>query len=573
MEERMVDADEMNADDVPGYTPCSAVSVIYCLLEEDREGGGKLKRRMRFVAPGDGQRRDGGGGGDPAAKDAEEDEEGISRSLGGPSGSSDSEDRENDSRRTEEEDDDSEGSGDDMGSLFLKFIGVQGVIALQQFHLRRTSDAELEITDPGEERDSLLWRGPAKLPQQREERTELFLKLLRHSLSELQRDRKLAAAVMLHMASRGDFENVLVLRRFLAIVLSEYVYCDRHCDEERESWDHFCADWGMFDLETALFTGISFLSEDLAACLVAFIRYTYLREFGHLLDASDEENVEHMGKQKLKRTIVANRAEEGEDDVDRSSGNVIPETLIGDVIRSLGLRCASDRNKLLAFPETGHKKDEETYGKLLDSYQNGIRALVGIGELSVQILPDNERFYGIACSLVQSLCLSTAGSLGPYWQTPHLDGSDPGIIEDGYQGKLLPHAAETRLASPLRYFNCITKATEIARSRAKRPSPESRDCLEQAVEVACNGRPPEDIRRVVRTLFLRELVDVREAGLGYGDFLVWCRFESEVTPYEPLLFWYVGVGGNFILYAVQPAHPKHVRPQAWIQLSSGRTNG
>jgi hypothetical protein len=49
------------------------------------------------------------------------------------------------------------------------------------------------------------------------------------------------------------------------------------------------------------------------------------------------------------------------------------------------------------------------------------------------------------------------------------------------------------------------------------------------------ARPHNDIRDAVRGLFVRNMVDVRFSGVGYGDFMLWCRFE--LTPLDPVVFW------------------------------------
>lgn len=45
----------------------------------------------------------------------------------------------------------------------------------------------------------------------------------------------------------------------------------------------------------------------------------------------------------------------------------------------------------------------------------------------------------------------------------------------------------------------------------------------------------EDVRDVVRGLFVRGMVDIRMTGLGHGDFLVWAGYE--IDPFDPALFW------------------------------------
>jgi hypothetical protein len=59
--------------------------------------------------------------------------------------------------------------------------------------------------------------------------------------------------------------------------------------------------------------------------------------------------------------------------------------------------------------------------------------------------------------------------------------------------------------------------------------------LMNAVAIALEARPHNDIKDAVRGLFIQNMVDVRFSGIGYGDFMLWCRFE--VTPLDPVMFW------------------------------------
>ena len=64
--------------------------------------------------------------------------------------------------------------------------------------------------------------------------------------------------------------------------------------------------------------------------------------------------------------------------------------------------------------------------------------------------------------------------------------------------------------------------------------PEEQVLLKRFAATFC--RPTsETIRTAIRGLFLKNLVDVRALGFGYGDCLQMCRFD--MTPLDPLLFW------------------------------------
>jgi hypothetical protein len=178
----------------------------------------------------------------------------------------------------------------------------------------------------------------------------------------------------------------------------------------------------------------------------------------------------------------------------------------------------------------------------LDTYFQCIRGLVAIAESSIQILPgDTSRFYDLASAIVAQFvyCLHPL--------TP-----DP----DEYLG-LEMHGGEEnemRLANPLRYASCILKPTALAKQQTsfKSSSCKVRLDLVQCKELAAamqqtlnSRRLPDDARKAVRGLFIRNLVDLRITGFGYGDFVRWCGYTYEISPLEPALFWYVK---NYFVY-------------------------
>ena len=94
---------------------------------------------------------------------------------------------------------------------------------------------------------------------------------------------------------------------------------------------------------------------------------------------------------------------------------------------------------------------------------------------------------------------------------------------------VITQATQRELA--LRQFNEISKPTaetDTAPSNA-------RQLKWNTVQQICGGRPPDEVRQVVRALFVRDLVDMRQSGCGYTDFLIWTRFD--VTPLDPCTFW------------------------------------
>jgi hypothetical protein len=170
----------------------------------------------------------------------------------------------------------------------------------------------------------------------------------------------------------------------------------------------------------------------------------------------------------------------------------------------------------------------------LDTYFQCIRGLVAIAESSIQILPgDTSRFYDLASAIVSQFV---------YCLHPLTPDSDAylGLEMQGEEGN------EMRLANPLRYASCILKATALAKKQASFKQP---TCKLQLDRVQCralaaamhqtleNHHLPDDVREAVRALFIRNLVDLRITGFGYGDFLLWCGYTYEISPLEPALFW------------------------------------
>lgn len=91
--------------------------------------------------------------------------------------------------------------------------------------------------------------GPRNFPTNRVERSSLLLKLLKHSLSELQMDYRLAKAVIYQLMTSHDLDDPQTFRRLLVILDDEYKDCDGRChdrynmDRTAPIPDHSCTDW------------------------------------------------------------------------------------------------------------------------------------------------------------------------------------------------------------------------------------------------------------------------------------------------------------------------------------------
>jgi hypothetical protein len=394
--------------------------------------------------------------------------------------------------------------------------------------------------------------GPLHLPRERNERANLLLKLMRHSLSELQRDYRLAAAAMVLLMRFRDLDDVQVLRRFLAVMEAEFVWCGCPCEPHvlGEAWEnnHSCADWRELSivLQNVVSDGVTCWTQEHAVCLAGFVRATYFREFGSLHHDPAEDSV--VGKRKclLKRTVVGLQAPDDEDDGD-DRPEKIPAQLIEIFVTCLGERGMVERNRLLKWhsdyyctTNNNNSMDccipEDIIGQCVESYHNCVRALVSVAESTVQLLIESERFYNIASGLVSSLCRTIS--------LHEMDG-DQGF-RTSYNYAAVDYARTLqaiRLIAPLRYANCVTDSTarildRLAKRNALVPSlgelhPSA--VLLQNFDWFFEQGPPKEVVTAVQGLFLGNLVDVRHSGLGYGDFLLFCR--GEISPLDPLLFW------------------------------------
>lgn len=355
------------------------------------------------------------------------------------------------------------------------------------------------------------------------ERTTLYLRLLRHAMSELQRDYNLASSIIQRMCENQDLDDPDVLRRFLIVFDGEFIACENPCPQ----WlgeDHSCMEWAtVVDvLHAAVSRGISLITLQHATVLAAFVRASYLNEFGHLLDKKDTTNSEGFATKRktlLKRAVVALSY------VDRTDSNRVPIQLVVTLVRGLGSRAWLERRRLTA----ALRRDVVVEGQLrayLDSYWNCIRSLVAMGEATVELLPSEaDCFEAIASEIVKNLA---------YAFLPEANVPDYRVQEESIE--YLKPDAHPSLITPGRYSDCVANATDrwkrIAQLR-RRVQVGGRDALACALDVV----RPDDVREVIRSLFIRDMVNIRQAGLGYGDFLLWCGYE--VHPLDPVLFWYV----------------------------------
>jgi hypothetical protein len=384
-----------------------------------------------------------------------------------------------------------------------------------------------------------LFYGPVHLPVNRKERAAILLKLLRHSMSELQRDHTLATAVIVRLMREHDLEDVIILRQLLAILCSEYVVCEFPYAEE-EPLDHFCGTWQLFiqRLPLVLAFGITNMTREHATAIAGFVRATYFREFGYVLDDPESSDVKQKGKSLMKRNLLNLRAEDDEVAFGRTGDkSSVPVDLVLGITMALGIRAAIDRRRLVASRGDVSISNHDGIANTLDSYNNCLAALVDIGEASVLLLPCNTRFFRLASCLVKSLCRSLVDTGCNFLNDELMEGGEFSEQNTGYVAHGQKELFESRLSSPLRFTAGISEATAKFQSlpKATVAHTNSHDQLMNAVEIALEARPHNDMRDAVRGLFIRNMVDVRFSGIGYGDFMLWCRFE--ITPLDPVIFW------------------------------------
>lgn len=426
--------------------------------------------------------------------------------------------------------------------------------------------------------------GVGHLPVDARERSDVLLRLLRHSMSELQRDHRLAAAVAVTLMRFRDFDDVDVLRRFLTVCCLEYVPCG--C--ENVPVDHICSERRALDeiLAQSLVFGISIMTHQHAVALAGFCRHTFDRETGHLLlNDADETSFEEKQKILVKRNAFIRRADEDED-ADFTSSKKVPIDLVTSVVRSLGARGMLERRRLLkALSDPDCSIPDPVLVQSINAYYNCIKALVDVGEAVIKYLPASDRFYPVASSIPSMFCCLLAETELPLFQTgdetyptngpvdsenvseaeeesgddvasdenpdevddddeddDDEDGEDEGPPD--YWAQRDPNLGKLRLCTESRFADCIAKASQLDLLRRDPSLSDNAGAIISLSPLATRiiksllGRPPSEIHQVVRGLFVRDMVNVRDAGCGYGDFCLWCRFDDECTPLDPALFWY-----------------------------------
>ncbi|KAL7532006.1 hypothetical protein ACHAXR_005675 [Thalassiosira sp. AJA248-18] len=426
--------------------------------------------------------------------------------------------------------------------------------------------------------------------------TLTLFKVLKHALSDLQREFRLARAVLLLITdwrlcddttstSPNEGGGIECLRRLLTIVSSEYVHnCGGYCHEwyienggitdndddyedvlessaRLDAPNHYCSDWWEFlgSLTTLLSYGITYMTEKHANVICGFVLQEINRtssSAGPIDDGGPDSNSESLSsKAYLKQSIYfLNNAEcDGRPGLPQdSTGWQLNINLLLAILSGLRQHAVSDRMRLVKLLDllncSNSTCDREKNGidvpmqisKTLQSFQACIEILVDIGERCLLRLPTNSSGRQLGGMVVR------------------------GILE-GYVGndkfasvKPLSYLAEEMVTScrsvidPLRYADAVTNSSNnplLDPSRSR-----DRNIIgKHTIEKLIGYQPPKDVQDIVKALYMRDLVDLQVSGCGYGDFLSWCHLP--MSP-EPLLFDYKS---NIPYLAMDNGEPRNDR--------------
>eukprot|EP00577_Skeletonema_sp_RCC1716_P005416 CAMPEP_0113387256 /NCGR_PEP_ID=MMETSP0013_2-20120614/8439_1 /TAXON_ID=2843 ORGANISM="Skeletonema costatum, Strain 1716" /NCGR_SAMPLE_ID=MMETSP0013_2 /ASSEMBLY_ACC=CAM_ASM_000158 /LENGTH=765 /DNA_ID=CAMNT_0000270139 /DNA_START=1 /DNA_END=2294 /DNA_ORIENTATION=+ /assembly_acc=CAM_ASM_000158 len=372
----------------------------------------------------------------------------------------------------------------------------------------------------------------------------LYLKVLMHSLSELQSDHRLARAILLLMADCKtcsiDSSNVGAeeesglecLRRLLTVLSFGYTPCDGYCHESYIAHEnagdlldddcgvdvpnHYCSDWWeMLGAVSTLIGYIENMTNQHASIICAF----FVRE----LDIADSsENEQSWQKAYLKQNLhfLNNEGLERDEDDDPST-TITHVHLLSAILNGIRLHANSARVRLesLSNEANGNTDDiSADAAQISQSFHTCVKIFVDVGERILLRLPNNFVNRQLAGLIVRGLLEA------------HMDSAMMDVT-DSVACYLSQNNADSKLKSvvdPLRYANAITNSSA-------HPLVNSHLSTTNAREQFIGFHPPRDVQDLVKGLFRRDLVDLNIAGCGYGDFLCWLHLP--IQP-EPLLFDY-----------------------------------
>ncbi len=384
-------------------------------------------------------------------------------------------------------------------------------------------------------------------------RTKVLLKLLKHSISELQRDHRLAQAVMFSMIENKCFEGdegVEAMRYFLLTVHSEYIYeCGGSChelflmdrnilDEDDNMSDgdsefprptHYCTDYKHFieTIKLTILNGIEYMTASHADMLVAYVQY--------LCEGSGWKKVEHM------IDLIGY-----DEEASINHNNDKPHTLINAVITGLGLKALEGRNRLKTLLRWKYSTSgcvtsavSKEIEAVSQSHLLSVDALVRIGKIQLMSFPADPLTEILGSRLVRHLLLNSIDLLPHSQFHGHLACPEDSCSLNVFIGDRFPE--NISITNEYRYADGLTNEFKAKNQRLMDIEKSFlENCnMDEVVEdsvikkIFLSG-PSQELQNVIKGLFLSQLVDTEYAGCGYGDFLVWCRLPIHI--YEPMLY-------------------------------------
>jgi hypothetical protein len=361
----------------------------------------------------------------------------------------------------------------------------------------------------------------------------VLLEVLQHATSDLQRDHRLARAILLVMIEYkllNDDEN---LRSLLSILSSEYQNCNSRCHEDfitnhgrppdhgdYEHYDHYpqhyCDDYQNFrsSIRHVLAYGMNFLSDSAVHVIIGFVN----------------KDIEPIASSNIGGPIPSDSEWENVDDIH----------FIVDLIGALHSHgCLAKHNIVHYFRHLySSQLSRETHinvdmERIRKSYENCLKCLLYIGETFLLRLLPSDGVCEAGGYLVKALVTLLNSEYFPF--TAYSSNEYLGSIST--EGRKFPS-----VISVTRYSDMITLASKVPERRLKETQQlllcTDLDVLTQDSTVKTIFLSPvsKEISTVVRGLFLRQLVDLNVSCCGYGDFLVWCQ--QPISCHDKLLFSY-----------------------------------
>ena len=373
-------------------------------------------------------------------------------------------------------------------------------------------------------------------------RTKILLKLLKHSMSELQRDHRLARAVILSMIQNNCFDDdggVEALRYVLMTFISEYIQCcNGRChldyminrtndDDPRPS--HYCSDYGrsIKIIRLVIANGIELMSKEHSTVLVSFVHYLYdqcgWKEDESMVDLigyDDDESIQHFDK---------------------------PIRLLHQIIAGIGMKAFEDRNRLktlLRWKYSTSTSADPSLLKQIDSiaksHQLSMEALNRIAKTTLIRIPHDSITETIGSSLVRCFVLNS------------MDRFQHSLFrrQYGYNNRerstnplyVIPFDKDNFefMTKENRYADSINNEFTMKKRRLNDIKEDFLDscCLDEIeqdpiIQTIFLSGPSQEVQNIVKALFLSQIVDPQYS-CGYGDFLVWCRLPVHI--HDPMLY-------------------------------------